>query len=385
MTRIAVATVAVSVAVMLAAMAVIAGFRSEITGKIVAFTGHIRVVERIEGAPIRVSDSLARAIRAVEGVRSAAPYALAMGIVKTPDATQGVMLKGVGGDYDLHNFADWLVEGELPRVADSVRHKDVLISASVARMLRLSVDDRVEMLFVEGSAPRRDRFRVSGLFDSGFGELDERFAITDIASVCRLNGWESTQATGYEVVTTGGVDDLDNVAERVAVGLRGVAGASEMGVGTVVRDFPQHFDWLATHDVNAAVIIAIMIVVALISMISALLIIVLERIRMIGILKTLGMRNGDLRRIFVARAAAIVLRGLIIGNIVGLGLIFAQARWGLLTLDSEGYFISRVPVEVQWGWVLGLNAGSAAILILFMVLPTAIVARVEPEKTVRYV
>ncbi|MDR2912053.1 MAG: FtsX-like permease family protein [Alistipes sp.] len=469
MVRIAVATVAVSLAVMIVAVAVIMGFRGEITGKIAAFTGHLRVQAldyggSVESDPIELSAGLEAALADIPGVRSVAPYALQGGLMKPAEAPRGVVHKGVGAGYDLSFFAGCLVAGELPRIvaegdlggdgggsgADggdgsgggggAVRHKDILISAAVARVLRLEVDDRVEMLFVSADRPpRRDRFRVCGLFSSGLGEMDDTFAITDIANVQRLNRWTAGQVAGYEVFLAdvsdsdsglgaflggvfggasegdsdggldgrGGVSDgdradrsglkggqaglgrglqgLDEFEERVVEAARPYdTGEPPLMVRSVAGDFPQLFDWLATHDVNAAVIIAIMIVVALVSMTSALLIVVLERIRMIGILKTLGMRNGAVRRIFVMRAAVIVAWGLMFGNFFGIVGALAQGRWGFLKLDAEGYFLSQVPVALDWWWIIALNVGSMAVIVAAMILPTTIVSRVTPSESVRY-
>jgi lipoprotein-releasing system permease protein len=416
MARIAVATTAVSLAVMILAVAVIMGFRAEISGKITAFTGHLKVQALDYGAayatsPITLSPALEADIAALDGVRSVGAFALKLGVAKTDDATHGLMLKGVDAEADLSLFEQWLVAGTLPRRSETidtsaradvvveaesaradsaavapsvVRHKDILISESVGRMLRLGVDDRVEMLFVEGDRPRRDRFRVCGLYSSGFGEMDDNFALTDIAAVQRLNNWSRSQIAGYEVV----IDNMEHLAgvEQALLGaiLPHDTGDPPLMVRSVTGDFPLIFDWLATHDVNAAVIIAIMVVVALVSMISALLIILLERIRMIGVLKTLGMRNGSLRRIFVTRAARIVVTGLIIGNVVGVGAALAQARFGVLKLDSAGYFVSQVPIELGWWWILALNVGVALVLVALMIFPTSIVGRITPEKTIRY-
>jgi lipoprotein-releasing system permease protein len=389
MVRIAVATCAVSLAVMILAVAVIMGFRVEISQKITAFAGHLRVQaldygSGTESAPIALSLEMESAIASVPGVLSVAPFALKTGLVKTADATQGVLLKGVDGRYDLSFFEKCLVEGELPRIGDSVRHKDLLISQSVARMLRLAVDDRVEMLFVEGERPRRDRFRVCGLYSSGFGEMDNRFALTDIASVQRLNGWDENLVTGYEIMLPD-MESIPAAEELVAeAALPFDVGEPPMMLRSVTGDYPQLFDWLATHDVNAAVIIVIMIVVALISMTSALLIILLERIRMIGILKTLGMTNRSLRKIFVMRSARIVFVGLALGNIVGLGVALAQRAWGFLKLDEAGYSLSQVPIALDGWWIVALNVGTLVVLVGLMIFPTSIVSRITPEKTVRY-
>ena len=374
---------------MILAVAVIMGFRVEISDKITAFTGHLKVQaldygSGAESAPIGISREMESDIASLPGVRSVAPFALKTGLVKTGEATQGVLLKGVDGEYDLSFFEKCLVAGTLPRLTDSVRHKDLLISEGVGRMLRLAVDDRVEMLFMEGDRPRRDRFRVCGLYSSGFGEMDNRFALTDIASVQRLNGWDEGQITGYEIM----LDDMEGIVPAEETIAEAVLpydnGEPPMMMRSVTGDYPQLFDWLATHDVNAAVIIVIMIVVALISMISALLIILLERIRMIGVLKTLGMTNGSLRKIFVMRAAGIVLWGLVIGNAAGIGLALAQRAFGFLKLDETGYSLSQVPIALEGWWIAALDVGTLVVLVGLMVFPTSIVSSITPEKTIRY-
>ncbi len=390
MARIAAATTAVSMAVMIVAVAVIMGFRSEISDKITAFSGHLRVQAfdmsgSLETEPVCLDPALEDDIASLEGFRSIAPYALKTGIVKTDEATQGILLKGVDAGYDLSFFEKCLREGELPRLADSVRHKDILISAAVARMLKLAVDNRVEILFVNGDQPpRRDRFRVCGLYSSGLGEMDNRFALTDIANVRRIGNWDSDQITGYEIV----IDGMERLPAFEQAAYTVVSehdtGEQSLMVRSVAGDFPQLFDWLATHDVNAAVIIVIMIVVALISMISALLIILLERIRMIGILKTLGMRNGSLRRIFVLRSARIMLWGLLVGNVAGIGLALVQQHTGAMKLDETGYFLSAVPIELGWWWIVALNVGTLAVILALLLFPTSIVSRITPEKTIRY-
>ncbi len=432
MVRIAAATAAVSVAVMIVAVAVIMGFRAEISEKIAAFSGHARVQSldyggAMETDPIETDLGLEADVALTDHFLSLAPYALKGGLLRTNDATQGVVLKGVEADYDLTFFEKCLVDGALPRIGGKTRHKDVLISATVARMLQLSVDDRVEMLFMGNgtgpaggsdgdsgayggdsgspaggsggdlgknlggssgnfgaSLPRRDRFRVSGIYSSGLAEMDSRFVLCDIANVRRLNGWNATQITGYEVV----IDDIENLDEFESAAWTAIekydTSDRRLAVRSVTGDFPQLFDWLATHNVNAAVIITIMIAVALISMISALLIIVLERIRMIGILKTLGMRSGRIRRIFVIRASRILFWGLIWGNLFGIGVSILQQRFGIVRLDSDGYFLSAVPISLSVWWLALLNVGTFVVILALLIFPTAVVGRINPSKSMRY-
>ncbi len=389
MVRIAIATAAVSIAVMIVCVAVIAGFRSEISAKISGFGGHLRISaldysQSLESQPIRIDHALEEDIADIPGFRSIAPFALKGGLIKTDEATQGIMLKGVGEAYDWSFFERYVEEGTLPRVGDTVRHKDILVSRSVARMLKLGVDDRVEILFVHGDRPpRRDRFRVSGIYSSGLEEMDRHFVLTEIANVQRLNGWDTDQITGYEVATND-INRLDGFAKEAYVRTLEHESAPPLMVQTIYDEYPQLFDWLKTHDVNAVVVIAIMLTVALFGMISALLIILLERTSMIGILKALGMKNGSVRKIFIFRSAYILLVGLLIGNAVGIGVALVQKFTNLVKLDESGYFLSSVPIDLGWEWIVGLNFGTLAVILALLVFPTNIVSRITPEKTIRY-
>ena len=391
MERIAVISVALSVAVMLLAMAVIMGFKQEVSRKVAAFSGHavvngVRGVGTLDSDPVRRSARAEELIRTTEGFVSLAPYAVKGGIVRTADAVQGVMLKGVDGDYDWSSFGQWLVEGELPRVGDSVRTKDILLSRGMAEKLMLGVGDKVEMLFVEtGDRPRRDRFKVAGVYESGMEEMDGVAVVTDIRNVQRLSEWGPDEISGYEILTRS-LDDADAFARTLGRTLLydDAEDSENLAVTSVRERYANIFDWLKAHDVNAAVVIAIMLAVAFFNMTSALLILVLERTRMIGLLKALGMRNGCLRRIFLWRAALVTLRGLAWGNAVGLGLCLVQKWTHLVKLSSEGYLLSEVPVSLGWGWWLALNAGFVAAIVALLVIPTAVVSTVKPEETIRY-
>lgn len=390
MVRIAIATTAVSMAVMIIAVAVIMGFRKEISDKIIGFSGHLRISAldysfSTESAPIKLNRALEEDIASIDGFRRIAPFALKGGLVKTDDATQGVVLKGVDGSYDWSFFEANMVEGALPRVGDSVRHKDILVSLSTARIMKIGVDDRVEMLFVHGDRPpRRDRFRVSGIYSSGLEEMDKVTILTEIANVQRLYGWSPEQVTGYEIF----IDDIDRLEkfeqEAYVRTLQHDDSEPPLMIRTIYGDNQQMFDWLKTHDVNAAVIITIMLVVAFFSLISALLIILLERTSMIGILKALGMTNRSVRKIFIARSAYILAAGLLIGNAVGVGLALLQKYTALFKLDESGYFLASVPIDLGWEWIAGLNVGTIVIILALLIVPTNIVSRITPEKTIRY-
>ncbi len=256
MVRIATVTTAIGIAVMIVAVAVIMGFRREIADKITAFGGHLRVQALDYGgsfdtAPIRLDATLEADVASIPGVRAIAPYALKMGVVRTDDATQGIALKGVDEEYDLSFFEESLREGALPRLSDSVLHKDILISVATARMLKLRLDDRVEILFVSSDRPpRRDRFRVCGLYSSGMDEMDGRFAVTDIRAVQRLGGWDGDRVTGYEIT----IDDMKRLQEFEVEAYARVLALGEteppLAVRSVTGDYPQLFDWLSERSRN---------------------------------------------------------------------------------------------------------------------------------------
>ncbi len=392
MVRIATLTVAVGMAVMIIALAVINGFKNDITDKLVGFSAHVRIVNLDGGAnsfempPVTLDTTLMGALSGIEGFRSVAPYAVKGGIIKTPDAIQGIALKGVGEDYDMAFFGKYLLEGALPEVGGEEGKKDLLISRDVADMLQLEVDDRVEILFTDSSRPmRRDRFKVCGIYSSGLDEMDLVMTFTDIRNVQWLNGWTAGQITGYEVMAS----DLDRIAafgDDVYGVVFDVARSSSelLKVEDVVSMNPNIFDWLRAHNVNAAVVIIIMLLVAMLNMISAMLIILLEKTSMIGILKSLGMRNGAVRRIFLIRSLRIVLTGMLYGNVAGAGLCLIQKYTGLLKLDSTGYLVSQVPIELGWEWWLPLNIAVPIVMTVLLMIPAMVVSGIKPEKTIRF-
>ena len=391
MVRIATIAVALSLAVMIISMAVIAGFKVELSRKICGVARHaelcdLRSLQSMEPWPMLRSPHVEELLRAEEGVVALEPNAWKGGILKTAEGMEGVVLKGVDSTYRTDFLGEMLRKGELPRLQGGIRSKELLLSESLARKLRIEVGDKVEMLFIrEGESPRRDRFKVSGLYASGMEELDARMVYTDLRNVQRLLGWSADQIAGYEIT----LQHLDQAEEYTShCNQRLLFDEEESTQNLVVRStlqrYPAIFDWLRTHDVNAAVILSIMLIVALFNMTSVLLILVLERTRMIGLLKSLGMRNASLQQIFLFRALFIILKGLFWGNLVGLGLCLIQKYTHLIKLDSAGYLLSEVPISLEWGWWLGVNLGTVLTILLLLTLPTCIVSYIRPENSIRY-
>ncbi len=391
MVRIATISVAIGLAVMILTMAVVMGFKEEIARKMSGFTSHIQVTyvrssNTLESTPIRRNADVERLLSSVEGFRSMNVYALKGGVIKTNEGVAGTVLKGVPADYNLSFFDDAMVEGSLPRIGDSVRYKDILLPKVVADRLDISVGEKVEMLFIEGDAlPRRDRFKVCGLFSTGMDEMDKTLALTDIRNVQRLAGYDEQTISGYEIMTND-FSRVSEFADRLNTTLLFEGGDEAVNLVAISVDqlYSVVFDWLKTHNINAVVIIVIMIIVALFNMISALLIMVLERTRMVGVLKALGMDNSSLQRIFLYRAAFLVVRGVLWGNAVGIGLCLIQKWSHIVKLDSSGYMVSEVPISLDWWWLAALNIGVVAVIVLLLVLPARIVASVKPEEAMRY-
>lgn len=391
MVRIATLTVAVGMAVMIVALAVIGGFKKEVTDKLVGFGAHIRITalesnNSFEAPPIHLDSTLMDSIARLPRFASISPYALKGGIIKTGEAIQGVALKGFGPGYDTSFIEAALTEGSLPEAGGEARKKELLISRALADMLMLEPDDRVEMLFISADRPvRRDRFKVSGIYSSGMEELDRMMVFTDIRNIQRLNGWDADQISGYEVMTTD-FAKLDDFTENVFITVFNLADTSAevLRVDDVVSLNPNTFDWLRAHNMNAAVVIIIMLLVALLNMISALLIILLEKTSMIGTLKALGMTNGSVIRMFLYRSLRIVFTGMLWGNIAGLGVALLQKYTGLVKLDSSGYILSQVPVEISLDWWAMLNIGVPLVMLVLLTIPAMVVSGIKPDRTMRY-
>ncbi|MDR2936012.1 MAG: ABC transporter permease [Rikenellaceae bacterium] len=389
MVKVATLSVGIGMAVMLLAIGVISGFKHEIAEKLTGFSAQVRIVHYdqsnpLETKPISADQPFLPLFPEVEGFSRMNRYAAAGGVVKGEEAIQGILLKGVGDDFDWSFFRTSLIDGQLPAVGDGVRNKDVLISKKLALQMGFEVGSKMEVVFVRES-PRRDLFRVAGIYDTGLGEMDQVTALTDLRNVQRVNGWGADEITGYEI---DGIRfaDLAPFSARVFDAVNSVADRldGQLMVINLREQNPVLFDWLDTHNLNGAIIITVMLLVAVFNMIAALLIILLEKTSMVGVLKALGMENRDLQKLFIYRSAYIIVKGLFWGNLVGLALCFLQRWTGFLKLNAEGYFLSMVPVHVPWGAVAALNLGAFAVIVALLTLPTLVIARVLPEKTIRF-
>ena len=386
---IAIIGIATGLAVMILAVAVLTGFKQEIRDKVVGFGSHIQVTNfdsniSYETIPISYESSLVTQIEQIPGIRHVQVFATKAGIIKTDDEIQGVVLKGVGSDFDWSYFSSNIVDGSVFKVSDTGRTDKVIISKKLSDMLRLKTGDSFAMHFVQ-DPPRMRKFTISGIYETSLEEFDKIYVFCDIGHIKRLNGWEENMASGFEIFIDD-FDDLDNMAKKVwdLVGYRIVEDETQLKVTSIRKKYPQIFDWLNFQDINVIIIIVLMLVVAGFNMISGLLILILEKTNMIGILKALGSDDKTIRKVFIYQAAYLIAKGLIWGNIVGLGLAFLQLKTGLITLDPSSYYIKTVPVNLELTHILLLNAGTMIAIIIMLLVPSKLISRITPVKAIRY-
>lgn len=394
MMRLASVTVGLGIAVMILTLSVVAGFRQQINGALRGMMADMTVCDvsglmRQESEAVAPSPEFVAEVGAIRGVRSIAPQVTLNGMAKSGDNVAGLQIKGIDQHYDTEWWQSVLLEGALPDFAAEHRGKELLLSEATARKLDVAVGDKVEMLFAIGDErPRRDRFKVSGIFRTGLEEMDLRMAVGDVRDVRRIAGWADDEVSGYDVMLAEGAD-AEEVSEEIfqIIDRRYDAGDESVGslvVSNIRERFPVVFDWLKAHSINARVIIVIIMIVVLFNMAAAMLIMVLDRTAMIGSLKALGMRNGAIRRMFLYRAARLFVAGALWGNVVALALVGVQAVWHPVELNPSGYMLTELPVRVEWWSVLLLNVGAMAVTVLTMLLPSAMIARISPSESLKY-
>lgn len=383
--NIAIAAVAISVAVMLIAVAVVKGYQLQITNKITGFSNHIQITRldfnnSFETNPIQADNQLEVYAQTNPKIAFIQPYVLKTGIIKTTDEFEGVVLKGVDKSYHWNFIQQHLIEGRLPVLNDTVASLDVLISEALSRKLKIGLNQPLVVYFIQDgkSMPRARKFKVSGIYNTGFEDLDALYALVDLRHLQKINNWQANQLTGYEV---GLVDYklLDVVGEQLIE-----QAPIQLEVKKVTELYPQLFDWLGLLDLNVLVIIILMIIVACMNMSTALLILIVERSNMIGILKALGSTNRFIQEVFLTMAARLIVKGLFIGNFIGLAICTSQSYFGWIKLNQEAYFLNVVPIELSITDALLINAGAFVLCVLVMVLPAKFVSNITPVKAIKF-
>lgn len=382
--RLAVTSVALAIAVMLISLAVVVGFKNQIRDKVVGFVApiHIQTLDRnesFEEQPFVLDERLKKALETTPGIRHYQLVADKAGMIKTEEEIQGVVMKGVGPDYDWSYFKDCLIDGAVPQYVEGERSNDVMVSKAIADKMLLSVGDAVRVWFIDEDMQARGRkFNITGIFVTGLSEFDERYVFCDLGQIRRLNHWEDDETGVVEVW----IDDMDAMSEINDALYYSIPGT--LASYTARESNPQIFDWLDLLDTNVWLILVLMFLVAGITVISMLLIIIIEKTSTIGLLKAMGASNRFVRKVFMQRSIRILLIGMLIGNLIGLGFCLLQYYTGVIRLDPATYYLSSVPVELHFSTVLLVNVSTFILWILMLLIPTGIINRIRPSRSIRF-
>ncbi len=384
--KIGITAIAIGLIVMMVAVATGTGMQQKIRDKAVAFNGHITItsfnsnVSDESQFPISTDQDFYPKFNGVDGVAHIQGVATKFGVIRTETDFDGTILKGVGSDYNWQYFQDFLVDGELPEFSDKISN-DVLISQYLSDRLQFKVGDGFQMLFGkedQNKTPFIRKFNVVGIYNSGFQELDETYLIGDIRHVRFFNKWEDDMVGNFEVF----IDDYDQLDIKGNEIYQNTP--STVNIQTVTQRYPTVFEWIGIFDQNIYMLIGIMILVAGINMITALLVLILERTQMIGVLKALGSNNWSIQKLFLYNASYLIVLGLFWGNIIGLGLIMAQKYFKLIPLDASVYYVTEVPVQISVTHMIMLNVGTFILCLLMLLVPSYVITKISPVKAMRF-
>ncbi len=361
------------------------GLKKAIREKIVGFSGHITISQydinnSFERAPIELDSALTQEIKSIPGVVSIQAFGTKAGILKGPEDFEGTVLKGVDKNYNATFFKESIVEGNWPTLQDSARNDSVLVSAILAKRLKLKLHDAVNMYFIQEAPrpPRIRKFYICGIYSTGLEEFDKTFLIGDLYHLKRLNNWQNNEVGGFEILLNN-IDQLELITSQVRAEL-----PYDLDAQSVKSNNEQLFHWLDLFDLNIYMILVIMIAVAVINMVSALLILIVDRTNMIGLLKALGGNNKMVISIFLYQSGAIIFRGMFWGNLIGIGICLLQQYFGIVHLDPETYYVSEAPIALNYLYILYLNAGVLVICMITLLLPALMVSKISPIKALRY-
>jgi len=381
--RVAIAGIMLGLTIMILAVAVLRGFKSEVIEKQRGFTGDVIVYQydlnpTYDNVPFLLEDSVKKEIKNIPEIKSLQPFATKPGIIKANDEIEGVVLKGIDKSYNQDFISSILVSGKpLDFAATNDGKLQILISSFIAKRLSLELGDEFLMYFIQEPLRKR-KFEIVGIFNLGAEEIDKTYVIGDLSLIQRLNDWDANTVGGYEIR----LDDFDKLEEVQAQIYDALP--IDLRAMNIVEHYPEVFQWLDLLDVNTEVILFLMILVAVINMISALLIIILERTEMIGILKALGFANSGIRKVFLYNSAYLIGYGLILGNVLGLGLCYLQHKTKLIKLDPASYYVDFVPISISLSDVLLLNLGTLVVCLLVLLIPSGLVSRISPVKAISF-
>ena len=388
--RIATIGVAIGLAVMIITVSVVMGFKHTIRDKVVGFGSHIQVESFISSqsatpCPICIDDSLMNVLKHIDGVRHVGRYALTHGILKTDNDFLGVVFKGIGEDYNVQFLEQNLVEGKMQKFSSTKSSYQLLISKRIADKLGLKVGEKVFAYFIDYQNVRARKFTIAGIYETNMTQFDETLCFTDLPIPVKLNNWEKDQCSGAELL----VNDFDQLQHTSDLVIETVNRHTDhdgeiLTSHTIQETYPQVFSWLSLLDINVWIILALMICVAGFTMISGLLIIILERTQMIGLMKALGARSKSVRHTFRWFAAFIIGQGMLWGNVIGIGLILIQQHTGFIQLDPTNYYVTTAPMELDIPLILLLNVATLLVTLFVLIAPSFLVSRIHPAKSMRY-
>ena len=391
--NIAIIAIALGLAVMIVAVSIILGFKSTISEQIFGFSSHIEIVNydsntSFEAMPISIDSSLLLNLQNEQNVNHVQPYITKPALVKVNNTVRGIIVKGIDNSYKWDFIQKHLIEGKLLSFPSDTSTDDVIISKKIADLLQLSVGDKFTTSFVPNESNkqmRKRRYTVKGIYETHLSEIDDRFILCDVRHLQDLNNWESSQYSGYEIF----LNNYKNLTERKTeiediVGFDVLQDSQKLKVQTLQEITPEIFDWLSLLDMNAWLIIVLMVLVAGMNMITGLLVIILEKTSMIGILKAIGAKNFSIRKIFIYVGSMLITKGLFWGNVVGIGLCVIQLYFHPFTLDPTIYFMSYVPIKLSILYILFLNIGTLILTSAMLILPSILITKISPSEAIRF-
>jgi len=385
--KIAIVAIALGIIIMMIAIATSVGLQEKIRDKVSGFNGHIQITNfdnnnsEISLVPISTKQNFYPKFDIVEGVKSIQVFATKAGIIKTATDFEGVVVKGVGEDYNWSFISEYVIAGKTPSYKGIVSSVEVLLSEHIANRMQFKVGDEFNVFFIKDDPNRPPSvivFKLVGIYNSGMQDFDESILFADIKHIQRLNKWDKTQVGGFELF----LDDFDEIERKGDQIYKEIP--AELNTTTIIQKFPGIFEWIKLFDNNVILIIIIMVFVAGINMITALLVLILERTQMIGILKSLGSSNLSIRKIFLYNASYIIFRGLFWGNVIGISLLLIQKYFGVITLDPETYYVREAPVYIDLGYVIILNLGTLLLCLLMLLIPSYIITKISPVKAIKF-
>ena len=380
--RTAILSIALGMAVMVLSILVVTGFRKQISDKVIGFGAHIQISNfdnnhSYEESPMSANPEFLSLLEGDEDINSIQPYASKAGIIKTDEEIEGVILKGVSAKYNWDFFNQKLLKGEIPNFDNHGYAKEAMISSSMANRLNLDVGSDVVVYFIE-HPPRIRKFIISGIYNTGLDEFDKLYAFCDIKVIRKLNSWNDTLVGGFEL-SVNDPNNLDHISNKVYK----IAGY-RYNTMSIKELYPQIFNWLDLQDINVYIILGLLLLVSGVSMISILLIIILDNVNTIGILKSLGASNKSVKKIFIRIAVPVIFYGMLIGNVIGIGMGMAQARFGFIKLPVESYYVSEVPIHFSIPLLVALNIGTLVSCFIMLIWPASVVARIMPARVLKY-